>query len=232
MVALGQDQSQGPEPAAGDREELREIFREYDLRTAPEKPGVAIYFRDLMYAVVGAFMDRLGPGLVGLVAAVARVGAQVLFLLALGLLAAILARTLYNQYQRRRARALRQAPVTATRASMGEEPDDPGSDGWAEELRRRLAAGEVAPACAALWWWLARTLMPGRVESSWTSRELLTRAGRTDLRAPAARLDRMIYGADAPTVKDVQGLWLDFEASTGQPATASTGQPAAGSVGE
>lgn len=208
-----------PEAVSGDQQELQEIFRENELHTAPEKPGIALYIKDFTYAVLGVFLDRLGAGLMGLVAAVAQV--QILFVLALGLLVAILARLLYSHYQRRKELALEPAPVTASRPPGSDEDNDVGDEGWAEELRRRLAAGDVALACEALWWWLARTLMPSAVESSWTSRELLTRAGRTDLRASAARLDRMIYGAESPTVEDVQALWLDLEASAGQQAAGS-----------
>ena len=197
---------------------MQEIFQEYDIRTVPERPSAALYLRDLTYAALEAFIDRLGEGLVGLVAMVAWGGAQILFLLTLLLLTAILVRTLYDQYQRRRAGALGQPPVTPSRAPTGEATEERGSQAWAEELRRRLDAGEVAAACEALWWWLAGMLLPGRVERSWTSRELLTRAGRSDLRAPAARLDRMIYGAGSPTVDEVQGLWHDLEkAKPGEP---------------
>lgn len=216
---LGQG-ADSPRPAPADVEELREVFQEYRIQTTPEKPSAMIYLRDVTYAVLEAFIDRLGTGLVGLVATVAAVGAQTLLLLTLVLLIAVLVRALYLHYQRRRAGTGIESPVTASRSRTGEEPEGRDDVEWTEELRRRLAAGEVAPACEALWWWLAVTLVPERVERSWTSRELLKRAGRIDLRAPAARLDRMIYGAESPEMEDVQRLWddLDQAASSQEPA--------------
>jgi len=79
-----------------------------------------------------------------------------------------------------------------------------GRLGWKMEMDRRLAAGDVAGALEALWWWFAHSLCPAAVDRSWTSQELLARCGRLDLAAPARALDRLIYGSDRPTADAVR----------------------------
>jgi hypothetical protein len=46
----------------------------------------------------------------------------------------------------------------------------------------------------------------GPVDPSWTSRELLVRAGRPDLGPWAAALDRMTYGPRRPAAGDLREL--------------------------
>jgi hypothetical protein len=77
---------------------------------------------------------------------------------------------------------------------------------WRAELERRLAAGLVAEALEALWWWLARSLASGQVEPAWTSRDLVTRSRREDLRDLVRRLDAFTYGARRPAVEDLRRL--------------------------
>ncbi len=82
-------------------------------------------------------------------------------------------------------------------------------------MRRRLEAGDVSAAVEALWWWLASGLVADRAEPSWTSRELVARAGRQDLLADVRRLDRMMYGAARPSADDVSRLWSDLREAVG-----------------
>lgn len=207
----------GPAPAPADREELRAIVVRHDVATAPERPGLAGYLRDLGHAGLDWLargLDRLAPGFLARLAGVALLAAQVFFVAALALLAALGIRALYDFVRRRRALASRAPPVVPA-AGLPAPSAGRSRDEWAAELRRRLAAADVAAACEALWWWLARTLVPGTVEPSWTSRELLARAGRRDLGPRVLRLDRMIYGAVPPSVDDVRRLWSDFEEAAG-----------------
>jgi hypothetical protein len=78
---------------------------------------------------------------------------------------------------------------------------------WAEELRQRLARGDVAGALEALWWWLATAVGMPSADAAWTSGELLRHAGRGDLRRPVRRLDHLIYGPEPPRPDDVEALW-------------------------
>jgi hypothetical protein len=84
---------------------------------------------------------------------------------------------------------------------------------WRAELDRRLAEGSIPEALEALWWWLARTLAGGEAEPDWTSRDLVTRSGREDLRDLARRLDAFTYGPRPPEAAELRGLLGRFEAA-------------------
>ena len=86
---------------------------------------------------------------------------------------------------------------------------------WKAELDRHLARGDVTAALEALWWWLACGLLPRDVDPSWTTRELISHAGRWDLTAWVRRLDRMIYGAEPPAVDEVRRFWGDLREELG-----------------
>lgn len=225
---LGQEDI--PEPARAGQEELQEIYQRQEIQTVPDYPGVSAYLRDLYYAVLNWIAERFGSGLMAFFSSLGVVGAQVLFLLAFGLLAALLAWVSYDQYLRRRRRAWREPSVTAKRTDTEAATKEAAENGWADELRQRLAAGEVGPACEALWWWLARSLLPGQVERSWTSRELLSRANRADLRRPVTRLDRMIYGSRPPTLDEVRHLWRDLEQGMSSGSSVPPGSSTHGAV--
>jgi hypothetical protein len=77
---------------------------------------------------------------------------------------------------------------------------------WRAELERRLAAGRIPEALEALWWWLARSLAGGEAEADWTSRDLVARSRREDLRGLVRRLDAFTYGPRQPGVEDLRGL--------------------------
>jgi len=84
-----------------------------------------------------------------------------------------------------------------------------GRDGraWRAELERRLESGALGPALEALWWWFACAVL-GRndLERSWTSREVVVRAGRPDLLGLAREIDRMLYGPRRPEIDELRGL--------------------------
>jgi hypothetical protein len=77
---------------------------------------------------------------------------------------------------------------------------------WRAELERRLADGRIADALEALWWWLARSLAGDRAEPDWTSRDLVARAQRQEIRDLVRRLDAFTYGPRQPGVDDLRRL--------------------------
>ena len=106
---------------------------------------------------------------------------------------------------RRRRRPAAPGELAAVAAAMpvGLELD---AAGWRAELDRRLDAGRTADALEAAWWWLARSLAGSRALPDWTSRDLVTQAGRPDLAGLVRRLDAFIYGPRRPALEDVRGL--------------------------
>ncbi len=104
-----------------------------------------------------------------------------------------------------------------------------GAADWLAELERRLAAGDMAGALEAAWWWLARSLAAERVDPAWTSRELLDRArlgrSRRQRLLPAVRqLDTLAYGPKAPRPSEIRAFVDHLAAQLGAP-------PASGSQG-
>jgi hypothetical protein len=74
------------------------------------------------------------------------------------------------------------------------------------EIEACLAAGRIAQALAAAWWWLARTLLGRDVTADWTSRELALRSGRRDLVPLLRRLDAMAFAGRTPGAAEVREL--------------------------
>lgn len=215
-------------PAAAAHAQLEEIARAEAIQTVPDRPGLVRYALDLGATLVDAierFFERYRPGTFDDLFAVARVGALILLAVALALLTATVVRALLDS-RRRRQPAPEADAVVPVAAAAADRPGGRSRAAWAEELRRRLESDDAAGACHALWWWLAAVLVPGVAEAalpraalpvgaSWTSRELVARAGRADLSAPVRRLDRMLYGAARPGVEDVRRLWADLEEAVG-----------------
>jgi hypothetical protein len=90
------------------------------------------------------------------------------------------------------------APVAVDRAA------DPAA--WRRRLEEHLGRGDIAEALDALWWWLATSVAREPVDPSWTTRELLARAGRSDLRGFSIALDRLAYAAARPQTGDVRAF--------------------------
>ena len=109
----------------------------------------------------------------------------------------------------------RRAPPPATPVRRLDDEAPTAAPSWEAELRRNLLKGDAAAAAEALWWWLASLLVGERAEPSWTSRELISRAGRRDLTPGVRRLDRLIYGAGDPRAEDVDRLWNDLREAVG-----------------
>jgi hypothetical protein len=132
-----------------------------------------------------------------------------------GLLVVLVAAALVAVALARAARGRRRrAAPAAPGAEVAAPPPGPprGVAGWRAELERRLAAGDVAGALEALWWWLARALAGEGADESWTGRELVARSRRRDLLPLVARLDAMAYGPERPEPEAVRRLADGFDA--------------------
>ncbi len=207
VASMAATPPESPQPAAADRVELAEVVQEAGVATAPASPGWSSYLKDLGVAFVfflarlfEGFDPQVGPAIVSF----SVIGARILFLLTAALLGFLLVRWLVRRLRPHEVAgpSVRTLPGTAAQDAEGRSSDE-----WAARLEGHLAAGEVAAACEALWWWLARSLLSAPVEASWTSRELLSHAGRNDLKASVRILDRLIYGATEPSPDDVHRLW-------------------------
>jgi hypothetical protein len=112
---------------------------------------------------------------------------------------------------------LRRQPLGAAPETSSKEAPRTGlaldAAGWRAELERRLAAGCMAEALAAAWWWLARSLAGFEVEPDWTSRDLIARGRRPDLSRLIRRLDAFTYGPLRPEPEDLRGLVARLEAA-------------------
>lgn len=199
--------SEDPPPAAADRAGLEEVVAEAGVVTTPGAPGWASYLKDLGVAFVlflAQLFEGFDPKLVPVAGSVAVTVARVLLFLTSVVLILLLLRWLRHRLRRVKTAApsVRELPETDTLDAGAVSADE-----WAARLESHLAAGEVAAACQALWWWLARSLVRAPVEGSWTSRELLSHAGRRDLTPSVRVLDRLIYGATKPGADDVRRLW-------------------------
>ncbi len=200
-------------PLEADRELLRHTMTGARIVTDRSRPGLAQWASDAGIAFsrwLAGWMERVLPGFTRLWAPFLEPALMVLLALLAALLLAFLVR--FALQCRRRARA--RVPDPAVQ-HLGAADGPAATRHWEGELRRRLARGDVAAATRALWWWLASRLVADRAEPSWTSRELVARAGRRDLRAEVRRLDRMMYGAARPRAIEVGDLWDDLREAVG-----------------
>lgn len=204
-----QAEDHAPPPARAEIEPLQQVVRDQRIETRASRPGVALYLRDVAVAVgdgIAELIARFFPDVGILTSRIARIGALVVIAVAVFLLGIFLLRLAL-----RRWRARPEEPTSPIRVLPQPQRSDLRSqERWEAELDRQLARGDVAAALAALWWWLACGLLPRAVDPSWTTRELISRAGRWDLAAWVRRLDRMIYGAEPPAVDEVRRFWGDL----------------------
>ncbi len=200
-------------PLKADRELLRQAMVEARIATDRSRPGLTLWARDAGLAIsqrMAAWMERVLPGFNRWLAPVV----EPVLVTMLALLAAVLL-VLVMRFAGTRWR--RRAQVTTSPAPVQhlDTADEADARDWEGDLRRSLGSGDVATAIEALWWWLATGLVADRAEPSWTSRELVVRAGRRDLLADVRRLDRMMYGATRPQADEVRRLWGRLRESVG-----------------
>lgn len=131
-------------------------------------------------------------------------------------LALVLALALRAYLLRRRRPASR--PPAA--AAVVVDPADPavearGAGAWRAELDALLAAGRIAEALRATWWWLARALAGEGADPAWTGRELLERSGRRDLLPLLRRLESLTFGRGRAAAAELRRLVAELEGAVG-----------------
>jgi len=207
-----------PVAAPADRAALERVLAESGAKTRRRPPGLAAYLGSLVQRAVGWIGNALesaaaavavGPALVRIVAW------SLATLAAAAVLAAVAAAV---RRRRRRPAARRERPAVG--ASPG-GPDPRGAADWRAEIERRLAAGRIAEALAAVWEWLAGALCGAGAEPSWTGGELLAHGRRPDLAPAVARLDAMTYGPRRPRPAEVRELVRGLEQSLDRGAEAA-----------
>jgi hypothetical protein len=187
--------------ASADEELLRQVLAETRVATRPAGPTLLAYVSDVMEALfrrLGAFFasqPEVVRGILG-TAVVIALAVVVAALLLLALAA----------FRRLRGRADRGPSVP--HLVWSEKPGDriPAHDraAFRAEIEACLARGDIAGALQALWWFLATSLgMDSPIDPSWTTRELLQRAGRAELLRLAPLLDALRYGRRTASRKDV-----------------------------
>ncbi len=193
-----------PPPALADRELLERILRESGVERAVPGPSLLEYVQTISLAFLRWAFERMAP-LAGLFEG--RIVELVAWAIVVAATLALLGAALRRLARRARGRA------TAVPTAVPGPADDPGRDpaAFRAEVEAHLRGGEVAAALEALWWWLARSLAGPQVDPSWTSREMLARVGRLDLIPLVRDLDRMVYGADGPSVPEVRRLLVRLD---------------------
>ncbi len=181
-----------------ERAVLERVLAETAVERTPEPPE-ASYFGELIRTVRAALLDLLAQG-----AEMLNLPRPVYQAIAFGLAALAVALLLWLFLSRWRRRTAKRDEGGVSEAAL--PPAARSAAAWRAELERRLAEGRVAEALEALWWWLARSVAAGQAEPAWTSRDLVTRSRREDLRDFVRRLDAFTYGPRRPAVEDLRRL--------------------------
>ena len=206
MVALPQLLWAVPGPSEADRELLSRWAGETGVQTAPPPPSLREYAamatEDVVHRVFGwIHLPKLVAGGVG--AVLLAVGYAVALLLLAGALF-LIARFLVAAFNRRRGSA---GPAGLGVSASPVSPDPPsGAAYWWRRFRAALTRGDTATAMESLWFWVAIRLAGTTVDPSWTSRELLDRVERDDLRPAMTQLDGWRFGPTTPTPETLDGL--------------------------
>lgn len=183
---------------------VKRILAENRVEQTPVPPE-ASYVGEVLRAVQRAVIDALTAGIRRL-----DVPEPLVYTVAWGLavLAVLLIVWVIFSWWRRRRRGKEEGGGSI--ATLDVPPAKRTAAEWRAELDRRLAEGRIAETLEALWWWLARSLAGDRAEPDWTSRDLLVRARREDLRDDlrdiVRRLDAFTYGPRPPGVDDLRHL--------------------------
>lgn len=191
-----------------DHELLRRLLEQERIAGTSPGPDWSDYLVNLARAALSA-LERLLSPLAGLGLPMETIATVLLVLLAATVVA--LATIGVMRLMRRRRLSADAETAVGPAEPLPPSPRDP--DAWRALLEERLRAGGIAEALEAAWWWLAASVSRGPVDPSWTSRELLVRAGRPDLGRWAAVLDRMTYGPRRPGAEDVRSLVDALEAA-------------------
>jgi hypothetical protein len=180
---------------------VERILAESGVERTPVPPESS-YLGELSRAFWGAvarLIDRAGQAL--------RIDAETLFWIVVAIVAVILAligRALFLSWRRRRQ--ARRPEIREATSPLDPAAADWDAAAWRAELERCLAEERIGEALRAAWWWLARSIAGPQVQPDWTSRDLLGRTRRRELRDLLRRLDLLTYGADRPGPEDLRQL--------------------------
>lgn len=187
-------------PVPADQELMRRLLEQQGVAQALPPPAWTEYLMHLVRTALERLLEPLFRHLPA--AGLAR--GLLFFSMAVAVIAlgALVVRALARRRRRKPATATEPAAAGAAReAARSLGP----ADFW-NRLDAHLAGGDVAAALEALWWWLAVSVAREPVDPSWTTRELLARAGRGDLGAFSVVLDRLTYAAARPQASDVRAF--------------------------
>jgi hypothetical protein len=186
---------------------FEEFAAQQQVVTGMPRFGLTQYLQETSFRLATQFGDwvfSLFGGLAGFLGSGVQWFLLILFVALGGLVLLLLTRALAGRHKR---------PIAVSAVEVrgtSEEETGWGEGQWEGELRRRIKEGEGDQAATALWWWLASRLVPSGIEGAWTSRELLERTGRRDLRPGLRSLDRLLYGPLEPATAEVVKLWDEF----------------------
>lgn len=180
---------------------MKRVLAENGVEQTPVPPETS-YVAELFRAAQRALIEALAAG-------IRRLGVPEGLIHAIGwglaILSVLVIAWVAFSWWRRRSRR-RRGDGEGSVAALDALPSRRTAADWRAELDRRLAEGRIAEALEALWWWLARSLAGDRAEPDWTSRDLVARARREDLRDLVRRLDAFTYGPRPPGVDDLRHL--------------------------
>ena len=193
---------------------MKRVLAESGVEQTPVPPETS-YVGELFRAVRRALIDAFTAGLqrLNLPEPVVRTLAWGLAALAVLFLMWIV----FSWWKRRSRRGGREEEGEGAVAALDVPPARRTAAAWRAELDRFLAEGRIAEALEALWWWLARSLAGDRAEPDWTSRDLVAKARREDLRNDllglVRQLDAFTYGPRPPGIEDLRHLVGRLEAA-------------------
>lgn len=179
---------------------MKRVLAESGVEQTPVPPETS-YVGELLRAAQRALINAISAGIERL-----DVPKPLVYAVAWGLaaLAVLVIVWLVFSWWKRRRRGEEEGEGSI--AALDVPPAKRTAAAWRAELDRRLAEGRIADALEALWWWLARSLAGDRAEPDWTTRDLVVRARREDLRELVRRLDAFTYGPRPPGIEDLRHL--------------------------
>ena len=179
---------------------MKRVLADNGVEQTPVPPETS-YLGELFGAAPRAFIDALSAGLdrLDVPEPLVRIVAWGLA----GLAVLLIAWVIFSWWKRRNRGA---GDGEGSVVALDVPPGKRTAAVWRAELDRRLAEGRIAEALEALWWWLARSLAGDRAEPDWTSRDLVVKARREDLRELVRRLDAFAYGPRPPGIDDLRYL--------------------------